>query len=42
MYASIDLYLELRSEEMTDLDLEHGFEEMTHNKGCTMYAFIDL
>ena len=30
MYASIDLYLEHRS------------EEMTFNKGCTMYTSIDL
>ena len=30
MYASKDLYL------------EHGSEEMTHNKGCTMYASLDL
>ena len=33
LYASIDLYL------------EHGSEEMNHNKGnksCTMYASIDL
>ena len=30
MYASITL------------NLEHTTEEMTYNKGCTMYAFIDL
>ena len=25
-----------------DLNLEKGSEEMTHHKGCTMYAYIDL